>query len=203
MENSEYNKPTHEFLIDFANKTGRTAYYTETAYPTFISQPTAHHKRTIYIPNNEKGTSFLIAFNDPKSLSENNLFFGAFTPINVPTSKSLFIRKKDVVDKINPFKKNKINSNGTEHFNAQTYISAQDEAFVSKTLTNISMQNNILECLNLQNTMNVEINILNLDFVPNFKNISHIGLFTRLHWITDEAMIEAFFTKAEAFRNHL
>jgi len=77
MDNTE-NKTTLEKLLDFATLTNRKAIFTEQAYPSVPMHPVTLHKRTIYMPDTSQEQCFLVGYSDPKRISENGLFFGAF-----------------------------------------------------------------------------------------------------------------------------
>ncbi|MCX6232207.1 MAG: hypothetical protein NTZ33_11755 [Bacteroidetes bacterium] len=202
MEDNEENPSAIDKLIAFTEKTNRKIYFAEYMYPGILSK-NANHKRTVYIPDTAEELIFLIAYQDPKSMSENELFFGAFFPISISTSSTMNIRKKDIIDKINPFLKHKIFKTGTEQFDASAIISGNDETLVSKYFLQYNMQNLVLDSLDISNAINIGINELDLDFVPAFKNKSHIGIFTRQKWLVDNAIIEKLFKNIEMFRKHI
>lgn len=203
MDNFENNKTTIELLSEFAEKSRRKIFSTEIPYYTgTVVYPVINHKRTFYIPNNSDEQSFLVGYNDPKSFGENELYFGVFFPLEIPNTKIIKIRRKDILDKLNPFmyKKNfKTNSNS---FNSLTVINGNDISLVDMFFNNNITQRLVLESLNNIDDLNLNIGIneFNLDFIPSFKDKSNFGIFTKQKWIVDYNLIEALFKKIERFR---
>jgi len=200
MKDDEYPITTIDELSDFAKNTNRKIFYSEVEYPGASIRRVTLHKRTFYIPNNSNENVFLIGYSDPKQLQGDDIFFGVFFLINAPLSKKMLIRKKNVIDKLNPFAaKNKIKSN-SHYFNDAVVISANDNSMVSQYVNNSKIQKIILETLNFSEAMYAGINECNIDFVPKFKSKSHFGIFSKLKWMTEEKLIERLFEKAENLR---
>ncbi|MBI5539334.1 MAG: hypothetical protein HY951_04695 [Bacteroidia bacterium] len=189
-----------EFLTEFAEQTKRKIYASETEYPGPNINTETFHKRILFMPENSSEQSFLIGYHDSKSFNENELYFGVFFPISISNSIKISIRKKDIIDKLNPLLKQKIFKTENDDFDSQTIITGNDKSIVDKYFHNNYTQILILDCLNIKHGINVGINGFNLDFVPAFKNKSHFGIYTRLAWIRDTKIIEDLFKKIEQFR---
>ncbi len=199
----ENNQSTIDFFNEFAKKTKRKIYTSETPYPGTFLYGVTNHKRILVIPNTQEELSFLIGYHDPKSFNENELFFGVFFPLNYPVNKKLLIRKKDVIDKLNPFLSHKIFKTDCGSFDTKTIISASDFSIVSKYFINNKTQGIVLDSLNFYEGITIGINECNLDFVPAFKDKSHFGIFSRQKWIVDTTIIEELFTKIEQFKKQI
>lgn len=199
----ENNQSTIDFFTEFAKSTNRKIYTSETPYPGTFVYGVTEHKRIIIIPNTQEELSFLIGYHDPKSFNKNELYFGVFCSLNISTNKTLIIRKKDILDKLNPFLSQKIFKTDCESFDSKTIISGTDYSIVGKYFVNSKIQNLILDSLNFDEGIIVGINECNLDFVPAFKDKSHFGIFSRLKWIVDMTIIEDLFTKIEKIREQI
>jgi len=149
MDYPENQKTTIEILSEFAECSNRKIFFSEIPYPGTIMNAVTNHKRTLYIPNNSFEQSFLIGYQDPKSLNENELYFGVFFPLPIPTSKALKIRKKDFLDKLNPFSKKMILKTNCEQFDSLTIITGNDISLVNRFFSNIETQKLVLESLKI------------------------------------------------------
>jgi hypothetical protein len=200
MDYPENQKTTIEILSKFAGHSKRKIFFSEIPYPGTVLNAVTNHKRTLYIPNNFDEQSFLIGYHDPKSLTENELYFGVFFPLSIPTSKALKIRKRDFLDKLNPFLKKMILKTNWEQFDSLTVISGNDISLLNRFFNINEAQKLVLESLKIMEGINVGINEFNLDFVPAFKDKSNFGVFTKQKWIVDSNILENLFTKIEQFR---
>jgi hypothetical protein len=194
------NKSTINSLKDFAKQSKRNIHFSEISYPISFPDRMTYHKRTFCIPNNTEELSFLIGYSDPKNLSENELFFGVFIPLSISKTKTLKIRRKDILDKLNPFLKQKIFQTNNKIFDSKTIITGNEESLINIFLNDLSIQNLILSTLETNETFEIGINEFNLDFVPAFKEKSHFGIFTKQQWIMDSSIIENLFAVIEQLR---
>jgi hypothetical protein len=199
----ENNQSTIDFFNDFAKRTKRKIYTSETPYPGTFLYGVTNHKRVVIIPNTQEELSFLIGYHDPKSFDKNELFFGVFCVLNIPINETLIIRKKDIVDKLNPFLSKNIFKTDCDSFDSKTIISGTDFSLVGKYIVNSKTQRLILDSLNFNEGINVGINECNLDFVPAFKDKSNFGIFSRQKWIVDTYIIEELFAKIEQFKEQI
>jgi len=85
-------------------------------------------------------------------------------------------------------------------FDAATVISGTDKDLIRTVLKNSSVQNLIMDLLEVKETLIFGMNEVDLDFVPAFKNQSNFGIFTKQAWLVDEDIIEVFFTKIRQLR---
>ena len=131
------------------------------------------------------------------------MWFKCFYFFVISTNKTLLIRKKDILDKLNPFLSQKIFKTDCESFDSKTIISGTDYSIVGKYFVNSKIQNLILDSLNFDEGIIVGINECNLDFVPAFKDKSNFGIFSRQKWIVDTYIIEELFAKIEQFKEQI
>lgn len=192
-----------EFYQEFAKKTRRKIFTSESPYPGTIIHPVTFHRKTLLIPNNNEELSFLIGYHDPKNLGENELFFGVFFPLPIQANSKLKIRRKDLLDKLNPFFGQKVLKTDSDYFDERTVIMGNDNGVVARLFSNAKIQELVIDSLNIDNGFVVGINECKIDFVPILKGISTFGIFSRLKWIPDEKIIEDLFLKIEQFRHLL
>lgn len=200
MESNEAPKSTIELLSEFAANSHRAIHFTENAYPTSTAERVVHHKRTVYMANNAHETSFLVGYNDPKNFGANELHFGVFAPLDRFQAYTFSARKKDLLDRLNPFLRKKTITSGIDYYDQMLIISGNDEGAVRKILGMNGLVNHISESIEMRNAINIGLNACFIEFVPAFKDKSSFGIFTRQEWIMDHEIIEQMFKKVEAMR---
>jgi len=186
---------TVEALRKFANRTGREFDYTETPYPSAMMHKVTYHRRTIYIPDGNKS---FVCFADSKEMGPQALFSGVFVPFEASTSTRVVIRKKDIIDKLNPFGKKKTCNTGIPGFDSLVRITSNEPAFVKRIFQDRNIQNLVSDAFKLNEVIIIGINDLDLGFIPTFKGTSHLGIYTQQEWIVDGKMIEKLFHLIES-----
>ncbi len=178
----------------FAKNTGRSFEFKEEPHPSadMISKIT-YHRRYLYIPENSNNSCYFVCFADSKEMGPKALFSGVFMPFDVPKTTTLDVRKKDILDKLNPFGKKNICKTGTPTFDTQYQISSNDHTAVKRIFQNRGIQNLVADAFKLDGVIQVGINDVDVEFVPGLKGKSQLGIYTRQEWITDERMIEKMF----------
>lgn len=194
------NKSTIELLTDFAVQTNRKIYSTEVPYPSSAVNRVTLHKRTVIIPDTIEELSFLVGYHDPKSFNENELFFGVFFKTSLPSTLIFDIRKKDIFDKLNLFLSKKTFKTGNNQFDSSAVITSNDNVATNNILYDRVLQNQILELLDVRDCLNIGLNQVNLDFVPNFKDSSNFGIYTKQAWFVDPEIIQNLFVQTRQLR---
>lgn len=190
---SDHNS-TIEALKTFASRSGREFDYTETPYPSAMMSKITYHRRKIYIPN---GKSFYVCFADSKEMGPKALFSGVFMPYETPQSTTIVIRKKDVLDKLNPFGKKDRCKTGIPSFDSLVRITSNEPAAVKRIFQDRNIQNLVRNAFKLDPVIIIGINDLDLGFVPALKGKSQLGVYTQQEWILDGKRIEKFFDLLE------
>lgn len=186
---SDHNSSV-EVLKTFANRTGREFDYTETPYPSAMMSKVTYHRRTVYIPDGNKNFA---CFADSKEMGPKALFSGVFVPFEAPQSTTIVIRKKDILDKMNPFGKKKTCTTGIPTFDSLVRITSNEPAVVKRIFQDRNIQNLVREAFKLDMVIIVGINDLDVGFVPALKGKSHLGIYTQQEWIQDSKRIEQLF----------
>ncbi len=190
----EKEKTAQEILQEFAHRTDRDFDYKEVPYPSSaMMSKITYHKRTLVIPENSNHTSYFVCFADSKEMGPKALFSGVFMPFDIPKSTSVVIRKKDVLDKLNPFGKKNFCKTGTPTFDKQYQISSNDPTVVKRIFQERPVQKLVRDAFKIEGVIMVGINEVDVDFVPGLKGKSQLGIYTQQEWITDGRKIENLF----------
>jgi len=121
------------------------------------------------------------------------MFFGVFITIPSPLNSNFEIRKKDTIDRFNPFLSHKSLKLGSYSFDKRSVISGNDERWMRKVLSSNQTQQLILEALAMKEYWFAGLNSVDLGFIPDYKQQSCFGIFTRQAWIVDKSRIDALF----------
>lgn len=192
--NQEYSESSpYKTLSAFAEKSHRKLIFNEEQYPGSIRHGGAMHKQTFYMEDKHNSDIYLAGFFDPKQFEENELWFGVFCPIQLPEFTKLTIRKKNTLDKLNPFLRNKTLSSENRIFDSKTIITGNDPKLTTKLLFSSELQQKILESFTLSPLLFFGVNPFRIDFCPALKKQSIMGIYTFQKWILEEDFIEELF----------
>nr|WP_320117221.1 hypothetical protein [uncultured Marinifilum sp.] len=196
----EKEKTTIQKLSEFANKTDRVVDFTEQAYPSNALHPVTYHRRLLYIPENRLANTYFACFGDSRRFDRQSIFSGVFFPIPISKSTRVCVRKKDILDKMNLFSKNKGYKTGTNKFDSQVVFDAFDAIGTNRIFKNPKIHDLILKVFNFDLSLRVGINMVNLDFVPGLKGQSHFGIYSTQDWFVDDSKIEILYDLADQFK---
>lgn len=181
---------TIDKLKEFARKSGREIEFKEKSYPPAPPNNVTYHRRMLYI---QDGNRFFVCFADSTGMGADALFSGVFIPYQLPRDFQMLARKKDIMDKLNPFGKKKTCKTGIPSIDSKIRIESGYPAEVKRMLQDRGMQNKIIDGLSLTDAMQAGVNHMNVDFVPELKGKSHFGIYTQMTWIEDTKIIENLF----------
>lgn len=193
------NSSPFDFYKYFAKKTGREINCSEIPYPTVAMHKVTYHRRTLYIPDNSNKSSFFICFADSREMGPKALFSGVFMPLDLRKSTTVFITKKDILDKMNPFGKKKYCTTGITGFDSMVQVKSNECDYVKRIFQDRKTQKMVTEAFKLEGVINISINDVDLNFVPAFKDKSNIGIYTGQEWIEDKKTIEHLFSIANQY----
>ncbi len=192
--NQEYSESSpFKTLSAFAEKSHRKLIFNEEQYPGSVRYGGATHKQTFYMEDKQNSEIYLAGFFDPKQFGENELWFGVFCSAQLPEFAQFTIRKKNILDKLNPFLRNKTLSSENRIFDSKTVITGNDSQLASKLLFSSELQQKILESFTLSPLLFFGANPFRIDFCPALKNQSIMGFYTFQKWILEEDFIEELF----------
>lgn len=189
----EAEKTPIEILEEFAGSTNRTIKYENTPYPSSAMHPIKYHKQSVYIPENKDQPIYFICFSDPKQLDKYSVYSGVLMPVNAPSSSYLNVRRKDILDKLNPLIKRNLIKTGNYRFDSKAVSTSNEEAKFTQLLNHRKVQELILKVFELNKLLVFTANELNTGFIPGLENKSTIGFFNRQTWILEYPMIEKLF----------
>ena len=194
-------KSAIEELSELARRSGREIKFSEQPHKTSTAiHPVTYHRRRVYMPNKEKATAYFCWYADSTEFGEYRLFCGAFIPWDIPRASRLRIRKKDVLDRWNPFRKYNPIKTGSQKFDGSVVFSGQDDLNVRSLLFDGKFQQMVLKTLEMNPALKVGVNMVNLDFAPPLQDQSHLGVFFTQHWEFKLERIEQLFDLMERFR---
>jgi hypothetical protein len=193
-------KPAVEELQDFAKRTGRTFHYNEKPLKTGPLVNITYNYRNLYIPNDHRESSFYVSRSNPQHFGNYENYSGVFIPINLPMAVNCTIRKKDILDKINPFFKPPLKT-GVQYFDAKTVVDGRGATEIRKFLKGSAVQELILKVLDVRETFRVLVNELDMSFIPGLKGQSSLGIVQPKEWVLDPSTIEKMFEIAEQLKS--
>ncbi len=200
---SDSNPSNIELLTHFAKKTNREIFSQEIPYYGNVKYPVVTHKRVVVIPDSVDKQVFLIAYSNPKSISDDGLFMGVFIPFTKPIFGCLEIRKRYFFDSLNLFNRHRNVNTSFEKFNKSVLISGDAIDFVKEVIEKQTIQMAIDDALNIDDAFFVGLNKLNLDFVPEFENKSSFGFYTRQKWYVESDFLEKMLTLGRNLMKHV
>lgn len=186
-------------IKDYARKTGRELIYKERPYPAVAMQRNIYHRRTLYLKGTLGNTPCFACFADSREFGKYALFSGIFIPVDLPLTSNISIRNKDILDKINPFNKNKQLKTAIPSMDRKTFITGNDPLAVKKIFQERRFQQLTDKALPLDPGIVIAINQADIGFIPAFENKSHLGIFITNEWITDTRLIEKLYNIAEQY----
>lgn len=203
MADNNYQKTTIEKLAEYAKLTKRKIVFSEIAIPTSVLYGIARHKREVVIQNNEKSNCYYVCYKNPESFNEFAIYCGLFIPISISPSTKLNIKKKDILDKLNPFLAKKCLKIGNSNFDSKVIITSNNLTEIKRLFSSTKIQNLVLKALNIQETINIGINEIDIEFSSELKGKTLLGIYNKQRWIVDSNFIEDIFKLGEEFNNLL
>ena len=194
---SNRDESMFQWLARFAADTGREFISHETAYDGNFLHGTTLHKRIFHIAASPESPCYLVGYSDPKSLGINPLYFGVFFASRLPRHWHLKIRKKDILDKLNPFLRSSSVSSRNRQFDATAVITASEQGVATNLLATTDIHRLCADVFSLQPGFVIALNDVDTGFVPALNHSSVIGIFTTQAWLDDANLIENLFNKAE------
>ncbi|MDD3281738.1 MAG: hypothetical protein PHC83_09255 [Bacteroidales bacterium] len=200
MDSTDNDKSIVEIYETFARETKRKIHYSLTPHKGTPLHGVTSIIKTLYIPNKEEGNTYLVAYHNPYQFEDASIFFGVFFYSKVDTSIQIDIRKKDILDTLNPFLKRKTMQANDSDFNSKTVIYAHEGHITEKIINDHKIQQSILESLDIAQVLHVGMNNCYIDFIPEFIGKSPFGIYSKQKWHTETAVMENMYTQCERLR---
>jgi hypothetical protein len=192
------NNENYQILNSFAKKTNRKLEFKEESYNSSRSARFPMHRTEAYISNNGSESSYFICFYDSMYReNEHSVYSGTFVPVSVPASAKFTVRKRFFLDNINLFSKKKTYKTGNREFDSKVVIQGNNNTYLAKYLGDIKIQKIILETFNISQTIQISLNEIPNDFVPDLKDKSQIGIYNIQQWLMEENEINKLFELIE------
>lgn len=187
-------KSNIEILRDFAHQTNREIVFTEEQYPLSVYRKIPRFKRTVFIPNDKDKTSYFVLFSDPyQKIGTHEIFCGVYIPIDVPLETKINFRKKDILDKLNPFTKNNFINTGSKTFDSEVVTTGNNIQFINKIIAESEICRIMVRVFNSKELVYFSVNETQVDFVPDLNGKSHFCIYNPHKWIFDRTIIERWF----------
>ncbi|MEA1873039.1 MAG: hypothetical protein U9N51_01240 [Bacteroidota bacterium] len=189
-------KSNIDLLNSFANKTSRKIHSEEVQLPINMvgRKSLPKHRREVSIQDNENPNLFFILYGDYyKSRGDYTYHSGVYTALDAYQTERLKIRKKDILDKLNPSFYKKAIRSGSGNFDRNFAIKGHGDSFISKHLSNYLLQEKIKIGLNTKTFCVFGLNETNLSFETHFDEKSGFGILNHQAWVLDEIIIEQWF----------
>ena len=201
MENKYSDNKDYQTLDSFAKKTNRKLSFSEKSYNTSRPNRWPKYRTEVYIPNNETETSFFVCLYDTYyRVGEHSVFSGVFIPVSIPDSINFNIRKRTIIDKFNTlFRDNSFKTNNSD-FDSKVVINGNNETIMAKYLGDVKVQRILLKSFEISQTINISLNEIKTDFVPELTNKSQIGIYDKQQWFMEKDQINKMFDLIEELR---
>jgi hypothetical protein len=203
MDAPEEPKTALDELREFAGNTKRKIVTDQIEYPNNLAERITHTRKTVCIQDTADESCFLAGYHDPKAFGDKELWFGVFFTSSLPEKQSFVIRKKDILDKLNPFPGSTVFKTGTNSFDSRVCISGTDPDLMTRILGSSGLQQKILEIFPISPNLYFGLNNHDNGFIPAFQNTSVLGIYTNRKWITDAEILEELFIHARIIRMQL
>jgi len=185
-----------DFLKDFAQRSSRIIQSEEVQLPINLIgyKNLPKHRREVSIQDNENSNLFFILYGDYyKSRGDYTYHSGLYTALDGYQKERLKIRKKDILDRLNPSFYRKAIRSGIGSFDRNFAIEGYGESFISKHLSNYLLQEKIKIGLNIKTFCVFGLNETDLSFETHFDGKSGFGILNHQAWVLDETIIEQWF----------
>jgi hypothetical protein len=196
-------KSANEILTEFAAKTNREIVVSQQDYPKTTIRPRNFYKKQIIIKDKDEQQICFVWFQDSKAFDKDAMFSGLFFPVQLPEIYEVEIRKKDILDKANPFAQKSSFKSRIIRFSRQTFFEDNDPKITEKIFNNMEIQKMVLQALSINGMMRVGINTIKPKEIEAFENQAVFGIYTRDNWIFEENIIEVLFDLGRGLKGEI
>ena len=185
MSDSNYEVPDIKLLKEFARQCKRDINISESEYQHSAIHPVRYHERKVYMSFDDNNDIYFVCYGDSRGFGEYSNYSGVFITTNSPSSSEFKIRKKDILDKMNPFLKESSFITTDNSFNKATVIQEND-LITAKTLLDLpEIRSIILQTFDRDQLLQFGLNDIIPDFVPKLAGKSCLGFYHLNDWIID------------------
>jgi hypothetical protein len=200
----EEEKSNIELLKEFATKTNREIVWKEEEYPVSVYRKIPRYRRSVYISGNKNNTFYYVLFSDPyHKVGEDTVFCGAFIPLPFQLEGKINIRRKNIFDKLQLFKKKAGEDFLSRRFLSKAVVSYENEADLKQLLKNVTTQDKLVESLGNSDMNVISVNEYDVDFIPELTGKSCLGFINPRFWEVEDKEIERYFKIAERLKTYL
>ncbi|MBI9068596.1 MAG: hypothetical protein JEZ09_14970 [Salinivirgaceae bacterium] len=196
-------KSSIEKLQEFAKNTQRKIEYFDATKSVNVFSQIPVAKRKVSISNLDGQNTFFISHNDTQKLGDSSFYSGFFFPMNIPSHIKIDIRRKNIIDKLNPFFNESNFKSGSKKFDKQVVIKQNDTNLTHELFSKRKIQELTITSLKLDERLKIVVNPFAINFVPELIDQSIFGILLCNDWIFESTKIEEFFSLIEKFRYNM
>lgn len=195
--------PDIAILKNFAKSINRKIFIEESQYQHSAIHPVRYHRRKVYLNFEDDIPIYFACFGDSRDFSKYANYSGVFLDTDFPLNSTFKIRKKDVLDKINPFLRNNSFQTGNRNFDSNIVIEGKNSLSTISLLESRDIQSIIKEVFDFDQLVYFGLNDVKPDFVPTFANKSTIGFYKVNDWIIKTEKIIYIFEQLKSIQKIL
>jgi len=188
-----------ELLEKIAQATNREVVKHEKLSPIKAFQKIPHSTRWIAIKDQEKGTFFSYDATS-NAVHAHNYISGNIIPVRLKKDFSLYIAPKDILDKLNIFKK--YAKTEVQELDRNYVIESNDMYMVARLLQDGMLQHKLEEACKTLSALRIELNRYDLNHIPLFEGETLLSVH-RHDWTFDPEHIEQMFDLGKLFYDRL
>ncbi len=200
----DQEKSAIEILKDFAKKSDRQIDFSENNYPIGSGiHPRFFSFNHAIISDELDQNRYFVSYSDSKGFGDNAMYSGLFFSIESSQTSTVRIRKKDFLDKLNPFIKKSRFKSPYYDFSSKVIIEENDISLTNRIFKNKLIQELTLEILNLDGRIRVGVNNIQIGIVPDLKDKAIFGIYITGQWLLDETLLENLFRLTAKLKNEV
>jgi len=199
-------KSNIQSLKEFAKSKNRSCHSQEYEYPLspMMVRKFPKYKKQVYMPVNHQQSSHLVWFSDHYNMgkaAELYVFCGAFIPVDFPTKAYLNIRSRNILDRLNIFKKKGLKT-GAHSFDSKVVIKTNHPQAAMKLLSKARLQREIIKALKIDLALSISVNEVEVGFVPSLKGKSHLSILNSQIWFTEKGDLDPLMNAIEEIQKY-
>jgi hypothetical protein len=195
-------KTNFEILNKYARSINKELSFKEMPHPKTGVGTIQKYKREAYISLNHSNTSFLVWFSDAYgNWGHSKVFCGVFSILPFETKSSLTIRPKNIIDKLNILSGSKFLKTGNNGFDSKVIIEGEMDSETKRLLSRTKMHKQIFKAFDLDSIYLFSVNHFSLDFVPELKSKSCIGIVNPQSWYVEKKQLDSLVRQMEVIQN--
>lgn len=172
-------------LQQIADDLGMELQYGEEPYQTNAVQRVVYHRREAVIHGDNYKDLPIVFYNDSRNMTRYDMYCGVFIPLEIASDNKLIIRKKDITDRLNPFKPKKTYKTGIVSFDNRVITTGEFDDDIKQLLNNRQFLDRVLDIFDLDIRLQLTANEVNPAFCQQLNGKSNLAIQLFMDWIED------------------